>query len=96
MISFLENPNEEDRDVFVETGGLYGPWPSPDKHNVFCIKSNGKKLIYNETPKTWEFYDLKSDPEELNNIYDENLEIIHLYKKKLFYYLKNNEIKLNF
>ena len=96
LISFLENPNEEDRDVFVETGGLYGPWPSPDKHNVFCIKSNGKKLIYNETPKTWEFYDLKSDPEELNNIYDENLEIIHLYKKKLFYYLKNNEIKLNF
>ena len=96
LISFLENPNEEDRDVFVETGGLYGPWPSPDKHNVFCIKSNGKKLIYNETPKTWEFYDLKSDPEELNNIYDENLEIIHLYKKKLFYYLKNNEIRLNF
>ena len=29
-------------------------------------------------------------------IYDENLEIIHLYKKKLFYYFKNNEIKLNF
>jgi arylsulfatase A-like enzyme len=96
LISFLENPNEEERDIFVETGGLYGPWPSPDKHNVFCIKSNGKKLIYNETPKTWEFYDLKSDPEELNNIYDENLEIIHLYKKKLFYYFKNNEIELNF
>ncbi len=36
------------------------------------------------------------DPEELDNIYDENLEIIHLYKKKLFSYFKNNEIKLNF
>ena len=43
LFSFIENPNAEDREVFVETGGLYGPWPSPKKHNVFCVKINQKK-----------------------------------------------------
>ena len=92
LISFLENPNEEERNVFVETGGLYGPWPSPDKHNVFCIKSNGKKLIFNETPKTWEFYNLKLDSEEKNNIYDENSEDVKNLKKLLINYMIENNI----
>ena len=35
LFSLKEN-NNESRDIFVETGGLYGPWPSPEKHNVFC------------------------------------------------------------
>ena len=73
----------EDRTAFVETGGLYGPWPSPTKHNVFCIRHKNKKLIYNETPNTWEFYDLRKDPDEIDNIFDENSEIINDYKQKL-------------
>ena len=36
----LENNNDEERETFAETGGLYGPWPSPEKHNVFCLKIN--------------------------------------------------------
>jgi len=92
LISFLENPNEEERSVFVETGGLYGPWPSPDKHNVFCVKSNGKKLIFNETPKTWEFYNLKLDSEEKNNIYDKNSDDIKNLKKLLINYMIKNNI----
>ena len=56
--------SSENRDVFIETGGLYGPWPSPKKHNVFCIKSNNKKLIYNDIPESWEFYDLLNDSSE--------------------------------
>jgi len=96
LINFLKNPNEKDRDVFVETGGLYGPWPSPEKHNVFCIKSNWKKLIYNKTPGTWEFYDLKSDPKENNNIYDEHSDIISNYKKILKKYFLNNDIDCDF
>ena len=82
----------EEREVFVETGGLYGPWPSPKKHNVFCIRKNKKKLIYNQTPKTWEFYDLESDPKELNNIYAKESELTKFYKERLFHYLKENLI----
>ena len=93
----IENPSAENRAVFVETGGLYGPWPSPEKHNIFCVKMDGKKLIYNDTPQSWEFYDLKNDPDELHNKYDENSKQINDLKKKLISYFKKNKIitKLN-
>jgi arylsulfatase A-like enzyme len=88
----LQENNNESRDVFVETGGLYGPWPSPEKHNVFCVKSNGKKLIFNETPETWEFYDLIKDPNEQNNLYDVTLQDVKVLKKLLIKFLKNNNV----
>ncbi len=93
LFPLIRNKNMEEREVFVETGGLYGPWPSPKKHNVFCIRKNKKKLIYNQTPKTWEFYDLESDPKELNNIYAKESELIKFYKERLFHYLKENLIQ---
>ena len=89
---FLSEKEKNDREVFVETGGLYGPWPSPEKHNVFCVRTKNKKLIYNDTPQTWEFYDLKSDPNELNNIYDENLNDVINLKQQLINHFKENEI----
>ena len=92
LIPLIENTDSEDREVFAETGGLYGPWPSPEKHNVFCIKNNKKKLIYNDTPNTWEFYDLKNDPKELDNIYDQNSKDVKILKERLLYYLKENNI----
>ena len=94
LIPFLENNEEKDRDVFVETGGLYGPWPSPEKHNVFCVKSNGKKLIYNGTPQTWEYYDLESDPLEENNLYDDSSSNVQNLKKLLLKFMKENNIDL--
>jgi len=54
---------------------------------------NNKKIIYNDTPKTWELYDLKKDPNEINNIYDENLELAKKLKERLLAYLKENNIK---
>ena len=97
LFSLIDNPNLDDREVFVETGGLYGPWPSPTKHNVFCVRHNNKKLIYNDVPETWEFYDLKNDPNELDNIYSEKSEEIAFFKQRLVHYLHENEIdtKLN-
>ena len=97
LLHLIENPSAENRAVFVETGGLYGPWPSPEKHNIFCVKMDGKKLIYNDTPQSWEFYDLKNDPDELHNKYDENSKQINDLKKKLISHFKDNKIitKLN-
>ena len=67
------------------------------KHNVFCIKINQKKLIYNDTPQTWEFYDLKNDPNELNNLYNEDSDEVKFLKERLIHYFKDNKIitKLN-
>jgi len=55
--------------AYCETGGLYGPWPSPSGPNVFCVRTHDWKLIYNSYPKTFELYNLKKDPNELNNCY---------------------------
>ena len=93
LVPLIYETDTEDREVFAETGGLYGPWPSPEKHNVFCVKINHKKLIYNDTPKTWELYDLEKDPNEINNIYDENPELTKKLKERLLVYLKENNIK---
>ena len=92
MFELTSNKSSEEREVFVETGGLYGPWPSAKKHNVFCVRSHGKKLIYNDTPETWEYYNLSNDPSESNNIYDENLTDVQKLKTRLIYYLNENEI----
>jgi arylsulfatase A-like enzyme len=93
LIPLIFNNTSCDREVFAETGGLYGPWPSPEKHNVFCIKYDQKKLIYNDAPETWEFYDLKTDPDESNNIFSSSLKIIPEFKKRLIHYLNNNNIR---
>lgn len=98
LLSFVRGEENEDRIVFVETGGLGGPWPSPKKHNVFCVRHRNKKLIYNATPKTFEFYDLEKDPEENFNLIETNNaslgEIIQEYKKILFEKIKENKINL--
>jgi len=94
LIPLITENNMLDREVFAETGGLYGPWPSPEKHNVFCIKHEQKKLIYNDTPETWEFYDLQIDPNELDNIYDKtSSDIISKFQQRLLFYLKENNIQ---
>lgn len=91
LINFINNTDETDREVFAETGGLYGPWPSPEKHNIFCVRTNNKKLIYNETPKTWEFYNLDDDPKEENNVYDkDNDNVLHMKERLKFYFQQNN------
>lgn len=92
LFEIIRNQHAQEHEVFVETGGLYGPWPSSKKHNVFCVRANDKKLIYNDTPQTWEFYDLKEDPNEINNIYDENSSVVSFMKERLVFYLKENQI----
>ena len=93
LFRLSDGTENNDRESFVETGGLDGPWPSPKKHNVFCIRHNGKKLIYNDTPTTWEFYDLVKDPKETQNIYDESLEEVSRMQNRLLHYFDVLEIK---
>tara|TARA_B110000014_G_scaffold262163_1_gene255538 strand:- start:1539 stop:2657 length:1119 start_codon:yes stop_codon:yes gene_type:complete len=80
-----QNANFPDMEfTFSETGGLQGPYPSPMKPNVFCIKNLNFKLIYYETPDEFELFNIIDDPLEKNNIFDTGLEIEELLKTKLF------------
>jgi len=74
FLSFLEGKGE-DRIAYSETGGLGGPTPSPDVHNVQSIRTNKWKLIYNKTNKKKELYNLEQDNEEKNNLAGKGMEI---------------------
>ena len=78
----------ENKHVFSETGGLQGPFPSPDKPNVFCIKTAKYKLIYFKTPNQWKMFDLENDPLEKNDIYGKKLSKAK-YKKDIILWEKD-------
>lgn len=64
----LINGVMEERAAYSETGGLGGPTPSPDKHNIKSIRTETWKLIYNETTSKKELYNIEKDPEETINL----------------------------
>ena len=74
FLPFIDGKTD-DRICYSETGGLGGPTPSPERHNVKSVRTNKWKLIYNETTKKKELYDLETDPKEENNVIRENKEI---------------------
>ena len=87
----LGNSNElREKDyTFSETGALHGLYPSPEKSNVFCVKTPTQKLMYLESPKQWKFFDLIDDPNELENKYGENPEIENKLKTILNEFINN-------
>jgi len=91
LIPLIQGEEKEDRVAFSETGGLYGPWPSHNEHNVFCIRLRKWKLIYNKTPDTWEMYDLQNDPKESNNIFNKNNDFALKLQGMLLSHIKSND-----
>ncbi len=96
LLQLLNNDQKtKETPIFVETGGLYGYWPSPKKHNIFCVRWNEKKIIYNDSAKTWEYYDINLDLNEKNNIYDENNNKVKILKEMLLNFFDKNHINVN-
>ena len=71
------------RFAFSETGGVEGPWPSPKKPNVKCVRNSKWKLIHNLTPNNWELYNIQDDPYENENIIDLYPDISNQLKLKM-------------
>ena len=86
---------EEDRFAYSSTGGLGGPTPSPERHNVHSIRTNKWKLIYNTTSQKKELYDLENDEEEKNNLFGKYPEAEGTLFKEMEKYLQElgEEIK---
>lgn len=79
-----EQPDLTDRDyAYSETGGLQGPFPSPNEPNVFCVKTCRYKLMYFKTPNEWKLFDLRKDPSESQNLFGKGLEIEAELKERL-------------
>ena len=94
LVSFLDGSDSDSRIGFCETGGLGGPYPSPNAPNVHCVRTEKWKLIFNRTPKTYELYQVDYDPDERNNLYGQ--EVFQKIQKKLLKELRTNIIKMGF
>jgi arylsulfatase A-like enzyme len=51
--------------------------------NKLAVRTNNWKLIYDQNSKQYELYDLKNDPQELNNLVFKEREQFKLLKNKL-------------
>lgn len=86
---FDENiPIPEHEYTFSETGGLQGPFPSPNNHNVFCVKNKEYKLIFYKDKNEKLLYDLINDSNEIENLYGSGLKIEKILEDKLVDYMK--------
>ena len=54
-----------------------------------------KLVVRTHNLKPVEFYDLKNDPHEMTNLYDETLPDVIQLKKRLLSYFKENNIVTN-
>ncbi len=81
--SISNNDPFSGRHTFSETGGVEGPWPSPNEPNVKCIRNKKWKLIHNLTPDNWELYDLENDPDENENTIDLHPDVTNKLKIKM-------------
>lgn len=67
LLSLEAYPNQG---VFGETIGKHGSTEKDVLQGVFFYREDDMKIIYKEEDDSWELYDLKEDPKELNNIVD--------------------------
>ena len=81
--SSIDADSEFQKIAYSETGGVNGPWPSPDAPNIKCVRTKKWKLIHNLTPNTWELYNLENDPKELKNVVEDFPAIVTKLKEKL-------------
>ena len=68
LLGKQSNPSDKEF-AFSETGPLHGPYTSPEKHNMFCIKTKDYKLMYNKDGSEWSLFNLLEDPKETKNIF---------------------------
>jgi arylsulfatase A-like enzyme len=75
LIPLINGDIIEERPAYSETGNPLDKKEPPKQPNTKSIRTSNWKLIFNEYNNTRELYDLKSDPNEENNLAGTNLEI---------------------
>ncbi|MDD4939905.1 MAG: sulfatase-like hydrolase/transferase [Candidatus Omnitrophica bacterium] len=68
LLPVINGQDTLDREAYVETAGLDGPYPSPYEPNIFCVRTKKWKLVYNSATDKRELYDMEKDKEEKTNL----------------------------
>lgn len=82
IMPIVENRESEERYAYIESGNPVEGAP-PKKPNIRAIRTNKWKFIHNYWNDTEELYDLKSDPNEENNLIKNYKEIADDLRDKL-------------
>jgi len=70
-----------DKGVYGEAIDKHGSTEKGATMGVFFYRDADLKIIYREKENSWELYDLKEDPKELNNIFDKSTATELMMKK---------------
>ena len=74
LLPLIQGKIVSEKMAFSETGNPLKERSPPKNPNVKSIRTSKWKLILNQFNDTREFYDLKNDPEEKNNLSGKGLE----------------------
>lgn len=69
LVPVIGGADTADREAYIETAALSGPFPSPYKPNICAVRIPRWKLIMNQANGTRELYDLANDPDERTNVF---------------------------
>ncbi len=92
----VRKQNESSVPVFAET--VYGGFQATEemaKTRLRCVRTDAWKLIETDGPqgKTYQLFDLLLDPNELQNVYDENPQVVSLLQTLLAEWERENSIR---
>ena len=79
--SLLPLQDYPEKGVFGEAVDKHGSHEKGEEKETHYYREGDFKIIYRERNDSWELYDLKSDPEELNNIFGSSPEAEGLKEK---------------
>jgi arylsulfatase A-like enzyme len=68
--SLLPFPSYREKGCFGEAISKVGPKETERNKPIYFYRERDLKMIYREDDSSWEMYDLRKDPRELNNIVD--------------------------
>jgi len=90
MISLI-NGKQEQRISFSQSGNPLNNKEPPKKPNVWAIRTDNWKYIFNEYENSEELYDLTSDKSEINNLVSSKPEIVQNLKSEMNKILNEND-----